>query len=375
MTLDVPELIEVDDSLEAIQSFFETQGWTDGLPFIPPTRDRVREMYQYLDYDPKQIIAKLPPRNGDATVERIAINAVMAGCRPEHMHVLLAAVKAIEAPQFNLNGVQSTTHSCTVAVFVSGPMAAELGMNGGAGCFGPGNRTNASIGRAMRLILLNIGGGTPGEGDKSTQGSPAKYGFCATENIAESPWPPFHVDQGYAPEDSTVLAVAAEAPHNVIDGGSTTALGVLASMVDAMRSGGTNDLGFGRGNPLVIFGPEHAEVVAKDGWDRKQIQAYLWEHVRREYVPRARPQSTAAGANGGPTPVVSGFAPNQNPGIPHGERWIAEQPSDIHIMVAGASGGHSSWVPTFGLMKSVVQRIEHSDGAPVRSAMNPGGRH
>jgi hypothetical protein len=370
--VDMPDLLELDDSLEEIQAFFETQGWTDGLPFIPPTVARVNEMYQYIDRDPKEVIATLAPRNGEATVERIAINAVMAGCRPEYLPVLITAVQAIEVPEFNLNGVQSTTHACTVAVFVSGPVAREIGINGGPNCFGQGTRANASIGRAMRLILLNVGGGTPGEGDKSTQGSPAKFSFCATETEA-SPWPPFHVEQGFNPEDSVVIVMAAEAPHNVIDGSSSTAVAVADSIADAMRGGGSNDLGFGRGNPMIAFGPEHAEVVAKDGWSRADVQRYIWENVRREFRPRTRPNLNAQ--TGSAAPAVSSFAPNQNPGVPFGERWIAEKPEDIFIIVAGGSGGHSSWIPSFGLMKSVVRRIEYADGQPVRRAMVPGGRH
>jgi hypothetical protein len=360
LTADVPELIEVEDSLEAIQSFFETQGWTDGLPIVPPTVERVQEMYQYIDHAPGDVIARLAPRNGEATVQRIAINAVMAGCRPEYMPVLITAVRAIEDPAFNLNGVQSTTHPCSVAIFVNGPVRQELSINSGHNCFGQGSRANASIGRAMRLILLNVGGGTPGEGDQSTQGTPAKYSFCAAENQEASPWPPFHVDYGFDAEDSTVIVMAAEAPHNVIDGGSTTALGVLESMADSMRAGCTNDIDFGRGNPLVAFGPEHAGVIGRDGLSRFDVQRYLWEKVRRE--PRVRRNQAPSPASAPRVGDVQG-----NPGLPHGERWIAPEPRDIFVIVAGGAGGHSSWIPSFGLMRSVISRIEHADGTPVRS--------
>ncbi len=364
MANEIPGLIEVEDSLEAIQSFFETQGWTDGLPFIPPTRERVLEMYQYIDYLPKDVIAKLPPRNGDATVERIAINAVMAGCRPEYMPILITAVKAISDASFNLNGVQSTTHPCSVAIFVNGPLRNELSINSGHNCFGQGARANASIGRAMRLILINVGGGTPGEGDQSTQGTPAKYSFCSAENEESSPWPPFHVDYGYAAEDSTVIVMAAEAPHNVIDGGSITGLGVLESMADSMRAGNTNDIDFGRGNPMVAFGPEHAAVVGRDGLTRADVQQYLWEHVRRE--PRVRRNQAPRPPSAPRIGDVQG-----NPGLEHGERWICPEPRDIFVIVAGGAGSHSSWIPSFGLMRSVVARVEYADGAPVRSVFIP----
>ena len=178
----VPDFVDLEDSLEAIQDFYETQGWTDGLPIIPPTEARVREMFRYLDYEPDDVLALLEPLSGEATVQRVAVNAVMAGCRPEYMPVLIAAVKAIAEPAFSLRAVQTTTHPCTVGLNVNGPLRDELSINCGANCFGTGWRANATIGRAMRLILLNIGGGIPGEGDKATHGSPAKFTLCIGEN-------------------------------------------------------------------------------------------------------------------------------------------------------------------------------------------------
>src|SRR3990172_8275798 len=154
-----PPLVELEDSLEAIQEFFETQGWTDGLPIVPPTQERVRAMYRYVERDPDEVVAVLAPRNGEATVQRIAINAVMSGCRREYLRVLLTAVEAVAEEPFNLNGIQSTTHPCGVLVLLNGPVGRELNVNSGYNCFGQGWRANMTIGRAMRLIMLNIGGG------------------------------------------------------------------------------------------------------------------------------------------------------------------------------------------------------------------------
>lgn len=357
-----PPILELEDSLEAIQDFFETQGWSDGLPFIPPTLERVKGMYANIDYRPDDVIAKLAPKNGEASVERIAINAVMAGCRPEFMPILIAAVKAIEEPQFNLNGVQSTTHPCSVALFINGPIRNELSINYRGNCFGQGWRANAAIGRAMRLILVNIGGGTPGIGDQSTQGTPAKYGFCAGENEEDSPWPPLHVDCGFSADDSTVLVMAAEAPHNVIDGGSITGKDMLDTMAGSMRADATNDIDMGRGTPMVAFGPEHAEVIGRDKISRQEIQHYLWEHTKRERRVRsvtAPPPPQAAPRVGD----VQG-----NPGLPQDQRWLTPDPSDIYVICAGGPGSHSCWIPSFGLQKSVMKRIEYKDGSPVRSA-------
>src|SRR5262249_25958947 len=209
-----------------IHDFFETQGWSDGLPFIPPTRERVRNVLRFVARDPDEVVCQLAPRNGDATVERIAANAVMAGCRPEHLPVVIAALEAVADPALNLNGMQSTTHPTAILILLNGPIAAELGVNSGPNCFGPGWRANMAIGRAFRLALLNIGGGTPGDGDRATQGSPAKVGYCVAENEAASPWAPYHVEQGFAAEESVVTVIACEGPHNVQDHGSISGLGV-----------------------------------------------------------------------------------------------------------------------------------------------------
>jgi hypothetical protein len=357
------DLIELEDSLEAIQDFFETQGWTDGLPIVPPTVERVREMYRYLDYGPKDVIAKVAPLNGEATVERIATSAVMAGCRPEYMPVLIASVQAAADPAFNLNGVQSTTHSCAVGIIVNGPLRTQLSINSGHNCFGQGPRSNATIGRAMRLILLNIGGGTPGDGDKSTLGSPGKYSLCAAENEEVSPWSPNHVEHGFDAEDSVVTVMAAEPPHNINDHGCTTGIEMLESIAGAMREIGSNDQRYGRGNPMIVFGPEHAETVARDGYTKDDIRRYIWDNVTFE------PRRLATGAIEG-VPGQGGQA-GQDPNEP---RRIAPTPEDIYVIVAGGAGKHSAWIPTFGLMSTVMRRIEYRDGRPVRDVFSPPAR-
>ena len=175
------------------------------------------------DREPDVELGVMPPRNGIVSVEAIAVNAVMAGCRPEHLPVVLTAVEAALVPDFNLFAVQSTTHPCSPLIIVNGPVAAELGVNSRYGAFGPGHRANATIGRAVRLCLLNIGGAAPGVLDRSTQGQPSKYSFCIAENEAESPWEPLHVERGFEPGHSTVTVVGCENPHNINDHVSTDA--------------------------------------------------------------------------------------------------------------------------------------------------------
>ncbi|MER3419161.1 MAG: hypothetical protein C4290_00950 [Chloroflexota bacterium] len=184
----------------------------------------------------------LPPRQGEATVERIAINAVMAGCRPEYLPVVIAAVEAMADPDFNLDGVQATTHPVAPLVIVNGPAARELGINCGYNCYGQGTRANATIGRAIRLILMNIGGGLPGTGDRSTQGSPAKYSYCVAENEDANPWEPLHVERGYSRDTSTVTVIGCEGPHNIQEHYSNTGEGILLTITGAMGQAGSNNI-------------------------------------------------------------------------------------------------------------------------------------
>ncbi|CAN0405473.1 unnamed protein product, partial [Phaeothamnion confervicola] len=243
--------------IDTLDDEFEARGWSDGLPVVAPTRARVDAMLRYCDHSADLEIGTMPPRHGIVTPEILAINAVMAGCRPQYFPVVLAAVEAMLEPAFNLFAVQATTHPCAPCVIVNGPIARELGINARYGAFGPGVRANATIGRALRLILLNVGGAAPGVLDRSTQGQPAKYAYCAAENEAESPWPPLHVERGFDIEDSTVTVTGADGPHNINDHISDHADGILATLEGAMSDMGANNA-YLYGQPTIAFGPEHA---------------------------------------------------------------------------------------------------------------------
>ena len=325
--------------LEAIR-----RGWSDGLPLIPPTSPRVEQMLSATARDPLEIVGVLPPRQGEATVHAAAVNAVMAGCEPRHMPVLLAAVEAVTHEPLNLDGINATTHPCGVFILASGPAARSAGIHGGAGCFGPTFSANVTIGRAMRLILLNIAGAAPGRGDRATQGTPAKIAFCATEREDASPWPPFHTTRGLRPDESAVTVFVCEGPHNIQDHGSNTADGILRTVAGAMGQAGSNNI-LARGEPILAFGPEHAATVANEGFSREDVQQYLFEHARYpvDALSFEFGESVRARMQGGIEP---------DPDATHFQ--IADRPEDIHILVAGGPGKHSAWMPTFGGMTRPV---------------------
>ncbi|HQV57526.1 MAG TPA: thioredoxin, partial [Ilumatobacteraceae bacterium] len=211
----IPDLIEVDP--DEIVDAYATRGWGDGLPLVPPTVERVAAMLDTLgEVDADETIAVLAPRDGAATRRIIAVNAVLAGCLPPHLPVVISAVRALGDPSLNLRGVNATTHPVAPLLVVHGQAALDGGYNAGVGAFGPGNRANAVTGRAVRLVLMHVAGATPGPGDASTQGGPAKYTYCVAENIAESPWGGYAASRGVdAP--SAVTVHCGEAPHNVHD--------------------------------------------------------------------------------------------------------------------------------------------------------------
>jgi hypothetical protein len=340
--------ITIDGDEAAALERFHAWGFTDGLPVVIPTRERVEAMCAGAKHYALESLGNLPPRDGAATIQKIAVNAVMAGCRPEHMPVLEAAVTAMQVPDFNLIGMQTTTHPCALLAIVQGPVVERLGMNAGHGCMGPGNRSNASIGRALRLILQNVGGAIVGTTDKATQGGPAKYGFCFAENEAESPWPPLRTTLGFGPADSCVTVAAAEGPHNVNDHGSSDGESVLNTIAQTMATAGNNNLYVG-GDHFVVFGPEHAQAVANSGYTREDVQHYLYEHAR---VPVERisaqklDELTSWGGYADQLDEWGGRIP------------LARGPELLRILVAGGAGKHSSWIPTFAVGYSQTACIE-----------------
>jgi hypothetical protein len=339
--------IKTEDSFEAVNKLFYERGWTDGLPVIPPTAEAVRKMLSGCTRNAQEVIAKLPPKMGSATIEKIAINAVTAGCLPEYMPVIITAVEAVADDKFKLLGVQATTHPCGVLTVVNGPIARKLGMNSGGNAFGPGSRPNAAIGRALSLILLNIGGGIPGQIDKSTQGNPCKYTYCVAENEAANPWQSFHVENGFQPGDSTVTVFAAEGPHNINDHDSTNGHGILKTIASTMATAGNNNLVFFSGEPVIMLGPEHAAAIAELGFSKQQVKEYMYENARipLEKVSEGHIEYRAK-------------QPERYGEFVNSKMLPVARPENIVIMVVGGAGRHSCFIPTFGLNNMVIKIIK-----------------
>ena len=337
------------NELEDVDAFVElarANRWGDGLPLVPATIDRVAATLDATVRASDEVVAVLPPRWADATVEAIAINSVMAGCRPQHLPIILTAVEAVADPDFNLLAVQATTHPCGVMVLVNGPAADRAGVHSGAGLFGPGFEANAAIGRAMRLVLQNIGGAYPGETDLATHGSPAKFTFCFAENESENPWEPMHVEMGFDINDSTVTVAAAEAPHNINDHASEEPIGILLTMAQTIATMGKNNA-YTQSDYFVILGPEHAALIARHGWTKRDVQEYLFFRARIPYPDWSR--GGMFGILPQPKYISAGDSAISVPMSRHAD--------DIRVVVAGGPGRHSLWIPTFGLGRSVIRKI------------------
>ena len=319
----------IDDEFEI---WFD-KGVTDGLPVVPPTRARVDRMLAGTARDRHMLVGEMPPNYGRVTVEKAAINAVMAGGRPEYLPVLLAAVDAACDHDFNLHGMSASTHFSAPLMVVNGPVRARIGMNAGFGVFGPGYRANATLGRALRLLMINVGGARPGETSMSTFGHPGRYTYCIAENEEASPWAPYHVSRGIPAGASTVTLFAGEAPHGISDHSSRTAQALAGSLGWSM-AGLWNSKHFPLySHTMLVVGPEHARTFAADGWSRDDLARHLHETIRRPYrelVPDA--------AHGEGTTLQFAKTP------PASDTMIPKFPSpeEIHIVVAGGTAGRFS---------------------------------
>lgn len=267
--------LEIEETEDLIEACYEN-GWTDGLPVVPPTPERVARMLSGTDLNPEDLIAAVPPKWGRATIEKVAINAVMAGCKPAYLPLILTAVKAMTDEQFNLHGVQVTTSHVGPMLIVNGPIRKQLEINDGFNLFGQGWRANATIGRALRLICTNIGGALPGELDRAAFGHAGKYTCCIAEKEEASPWDTLHVDRGFQSDDSTVTVFAAAGPQTVNDHGSNTAEGILTTISENIAAPGNSS-----GETLLVIGVEHAKTIAEDGFSKTDIRRYIADATQR----------------------------------------------------------------------------------------------
>ena len=320
------------------------QGWSDGFPMVMPTEAAVERFVETCRGD-NEPFPPMSPRRLVPTLRGIAANAVMAGCKPAYFPVVVSAVRAVLNPSYNLHGTLATTHPCAPTLIVNGPLRQQLGINCGSNCFGQGNRANATIGRALQLTLLNIGGGKPGEMDRATQGSPAKYTFCFGENEEESPWEPYHVRRGYDADDSVLTALSCEPPHNINDHASTTAEGILTTIAGTISQTGANIL-HGHGPYIVAFGPEHAQTVHRDGWSLTDVQEKLYEAsaIDMDRVPLEKQRN---------------YTVDRDSNVINGKFYLTPSPDKIQVLVAGGPGKHSAFIPTFGSTQDCSVRIAH----------------
>lgn len=343
-----PRELELDEA--AVYDEFVRRGWCDGLPIVPPTPERVQAMLATVSADPARPLGLMPPLWRECTVEKIAVNTVMAGCLPEYFPVVLAATRALLEPAFNLYGVQATTHPVAPLLVLNGPLAERIGMHSGSGCFGPGFRANATIGRAIRLVLMNVGGGWPGRHDMATQGSPAKFSFAIGEAEGASPWAPLHVSRGFTAEQNVVTMYGGEPPHNVNDHVGTTAAGILNNVADVAATLGSN-VGwyFSQSQLLVVLGPEHAATIASDGFTREDVQRFVFEHAR---LPLGR---LKLGGMWGihDWPLWMQKVTDETAMLP-----LVPSPDDVLVMVAGGPGKHSAVVPNCTFSRAVSRVVD-----------------
>jgi hypothetical protein len=336
---------EVSDTAEAIEFYFE-KAWTDGLPIVPPTETSIRAMLDAARLDPGQEIAFIDNRQVSVTAEKVAINAVMAGCKPEYMPVVVAAVEALGDPRYGYHGPAASTGGSAVFMLVNGPIARELEVNCGDNLFGPGWRANATIGRAVRLIMRNVIGTLPGQLDRSTLGHAGKYTYCIAENEAESPWPAVHVERGLRPDQNAVTIFAALAPHQVYNQLSNTAVGVLTTIADNMRISGSVT---SQPQYVVVIAGEHRRIIADDGWSKADIKRFLFEHTHNDVAHLKRTQRIAG-------PVQPGDETTLRP--------LLQTPEDIIVVAAGSkAGAFSAFIPGWGgknASQSVTKEIRRS---------------
>jgi hypothetical protein len=275
------------------------QGWTDGLPIIPATPESLKQDIAASGLDSEEVIGIIPPRKGRATIEVIAVNAIMAGCRPEYMPVIIAALEGLTDKSFPLELMQVTTNPMTPFLLINGPIRQHLDINSATGCLGPGWRANATIGRAIRLVLQNVGGALPGVYSKASFSSPLRYTYVCGENEEENPWTPFHVDRGFDKRDSTVTIFKASNYCNISGGegvGPDEILRQIATAMPPMYGGGDG--------ALLLLGVNHARALYEAGLSKRDIQEKLWEfatvpeeHFAADFV--AMEQAAGRGGSGG----------------------------------------------------------------------------
>jgi len=333
-----PNIHEVDDDLLSAIDYCYEQGWTDGLPVVPPEASRVAAMCAMEGRPDETVLVHHPATGLALTVHALGINAVMAGCLPEYFPVLIAAFEAMGKERFNFHGSTASTGGSAPLIIVSGPVVDEIGMNAGVNLFGPGNRANATIGRAVRLTLMNVFRMIPGISDKSTQGNPGKYSFCIGERNDINPWPSLTEEQGYPDGVSSVTVFAGAGFCNVENHGGNSPESILDSVADSMANYGCISLG----QSIVVLAPEHVKIIAAAGWSKTDVQEYLFVNARRPVDGMKRVGK-----------FVDGEYRKQGQNDMH--RGLSA--SDILVTVGGGdAGGHSAFIPSWSRSRGSIMQ-------------------
>jgi hypothetical protein len=317
-----------------MELYFE-KGWTDGLPVVPPTEERILAMLEAAGLEPDHQITFITNRQAVVTAEKVAVNAAMAGCKPEYMPVVVAAIEGIGDPKWGYHGPGTSTAGAAVLMVVNGPIARRLQINSGDNLFGPGFRANATIGRAVRLVMRNVIGTLPGKLDRATLGHPGKYTYVIAENEEDSPWPPLHVERGFRPEQSAVTVMAAEAPHQFYNQLSNTAEGILTTLSDDMRISGNT---VGQPQYAVVLAGEHTRTIAAGGWSKADIRKFVFEHTQNSVAHLKRTHRLAGSVK-----------PEDEQTL----RPLVPSPEDILVVAAGGrAGAFSAYIPGWGGKRS-----------------------
>jgi hypothetical protein len=356
------EVVRGDDPASEVDRLFYLRGWTDGLPITPPTTGRVQEALSWVPEAAGEILGELDPLKGLATVEKVAVNAVMAGCLPEHLPVVLAAVRAIADPAFNLRGVQTTDENVAPLIIVSGPVAQAIGMNASFGALGPGWKPNAAIGRAVRFVMNNIGGGWPGAVSFAGLGQPGRYTLCLAERAEFNPWDPLHVELGFAPEESAVVITRAETAINVTGG--------LNDIASVMASAASGFAMLHNGVVAVLVAPFVAKELAEQGFGKDDVKRRLWDQGRfpAEEWRRTWLHQRLIDPDQWPAWVRAAAATGSIPAV--------EKPEDIVLFVAGGDIPipQCAYFPSWGFPACrIAKRIALPDDWPERLAVATAG--
>lgn len=344
MTVGEKNMSHLNEATQLIEMYFQ-RGWTDGLPVVPPSRDSVNAMLAAAGLKANDVVGAIPARHVQIGADKVAVNAVLAGCLPAYMPVVVAAVKGICHPDFGYHGPATSTGGAAIAMIVNGPIVKQLAINATDNAFGPGFRPNATIGRSLRLLMMNTLDTRPGRLDRSTLGNPGKYSLCFGEDEDGSPWEPLHVERGFKPEQSTLTVFATEGPHQIYNQLSDDPQTLCVTMADAMANLGSMNI-IGQQDVVVVFAGEHQDIFRQNGWSKAQVKQSLFSHAHRSIAEIKK-------AGRMPGPVADADTRER--------RHVVRRPDDIVVISAGArAGAFSACLPGWGgfnMTRSVTTRI------------------